>query len=298
MKDEDFDLRTISLGAGVQSSAIYRMAVMGEIGPKPDYAIFADTQNEPPWVMDSLKSLQKWGDIPIVIATKGELGDEIRKAAALKDGYFANIPFWTESKEDPSRSTPIRRHCTSDFKIKVVQKKVRELLGLKPGQRAVGKYKVEEWIGISVDEVQRAKPSRVEWITTRWPLLFDKPMRRAEIKLWLTNNGFPIPGKSACVFCPYRPALEYARWRDEEPEVFAEAVKWDETLRSGLAESTANSYGSPSDDGLLIGMNSPAYIWKDLKPLSELPSTAELEGRDDAQIDMFNDGCETGMCGV
>jgi hypothetical protein len=283
--DDDFDMRTISLGAGVQSSAIYRMAVMGEIGPRPDYAIFADTQNEPPWVMESLESLRKWGDIPIVIATKGELGDDIRKAVGLKEGHFANIPFWTRSKDNPELPTPLRRHCTSDFKIKVVHKKVRELLGLKPGQRASGKYRVEEWIGISVDEVMRAKPSRVDWIETRWPLLYDKPMRRFEIKAWLEANGFPIPGKSACVFCPYRRPIEYARWRDEEPEVFAQAVEWDEMLRS-------------SESGLLKGMNDAAYIWKDLKPLRELPSVAELESRDDNQLDMFNDGCETGMCGV
>ena len=284
MKD-DFDLRTISLGAGVQSSAIYRMAVMGEIGPRPDYAIFADTQHEPPWVMESLESLRKWGDIPIVIATKGELGDEIRKAVGLKEGHFANIPFWARSTDNPDVATPLRRHCTSDFKIRVVHKKVRELLGLKPGQRASGKYRVEEWIGISVDEVMRAKPSRVDFIESRFPLLFDRPMRRAEIKLWLESNGFPIPGKSACIFCPYRKPIEYARWRDEEPEVFAQAVEWDEMLRS-------------SESGLLKGMKDAAYIWKDLKPLRELPSVAELEGRDDAQLDMFNDGCETGMCGV
>lgn len=281
---EDFDLRTISLGAGVQSSAIYRMAVMGEIGPRPDYAIFADTQNEPRWVMESLESLRKWGDIPIVVATKGELGDDIRKAVGKKEGHFANIPFWTRTN-DSERATPLRRHCTSDFKIQVVHKKVRELLGLKPGQRAVGKYRVEEWIGISVDEVQRAKPSRVDWIESRWPLLYDKPMRRVEIKAWLEANGFPIPGKSACVFCPYRKPLEYAKWRDEEPEAFAEAVEWDELLRSGPG-------------GVLKGMVHPAYIWRELKPLSELPSVEELEQRDDAQLDMFNDGCETGMCGV
>ena len=282
---KDFDLRTISLGAGVQSSALYRLAVMGEITPKPDYAIFADTQNEPPWVMESVESLRKWGDIPIIVATKGELGDEIRKAVGLKKGYFANIPFWTRSKDNPELSTPIRRHCTSDFKIKVVHKKVRELLGLKPGQRASGKYRVEEWIGISVDEMMRAKPSRVDWIESRWPLLYDKPMRREDIKLWLKKNNFPIPGKSACIFCPYRRPVEYAIWRDEEPEVFAQAVKWDEMLRSGK-------------DGLLKNINDKAYIWKDLRPLSELPSVKELEGKDDAQVEMFNDNCETGMCGV
>lgn len=283
--DEHFDLRTISLGAGVQSSALYRMAVMGLIGPKPDYAIFADTQNEPYWVTDSVKELQKWGDIPIIVATRGELGDEIRKAAGIRDGRFANIPFWTQSAENPDRSTPMRRHCTSDFKIQVVQKTVRELLGLKPGERAAGRFKTEEWIGISIDEVQRAKPSRVDWIKTRWPLLYDIPMRRSEIQQWLEANGFSIPRKSACVFCPYRQPIEYANWRENEPEVFAEAVAWDELLRSGAT-------------GRLKGMQGEAFIWKDLKPLRELPSVEELESRDDAQLDMFNDGCETGMCGV
>ena len=89
MKDQDFDLRTISLGAGVQSSAIYRMAVMGEIGPKPDYAIFADTQNEPPWVMETVQSLQKWGDIPIVIASNHQL------SAVLKLGMKWFLVFCT-----------------------------------------------------------------------------------------------------------------------------------------------------------------------------------------------------------
>jgi len=279
------DLRTISLGAGVQSSACYRLAVMGEIGPRPDYAIFADTQNEPPWVMESLKELREWGDIPIVVATRGELGDEIKKAVGTQEGRFSSVPFWTSSKSEPGKATPIRRHCTSDFKIEVIHKKVRELLGLKPGEHAKGKYRAEEWIGISVDELERAKPSRVDWITSRFPLLFDKPMRRDEIKLWLTDNGFPIPGKSACVFCPYRKPIEYAKWRDEAPEQFEEAVRWDKSLRSGK-------------DGLLKGMNEKAYIWKDLRPLEELPSVEELEGRDDAQLDLFNDGCDTGMCGV
>ena len=36
---DGFDLRVISLGAGVQSTALYRMAVMEIVGPKPDFAI-------------------------------------------------------------------------------------------------------------------------------------------------------------------------------------------------------------------------------------------------------------------
>ena len=37
----------VSLGAGVQSSAMALMAAAGEISPMPRAAIFADTQAEP-----------------------------------------------------------------------------------------------------------------------------------------------------------------------------------------------------------------------------------------------------------
>ena len=279
----DFDLRIISLGAGVQSSALYRLAVLGEVGPKPDYAIFADTQCEPPWVYENLAELEAWGDIPILRPSAGSLGDKISKAVGNQEGHFANIPFWTRSKDGAS-AAPLRRHCTSEFKINVVKRQVRDILGLEPGQRAAGKFRVEEWVGISIDEVQRAKPSRFSWVTTRWPLLYDIPMRRPEIKDWMRRKGFKIPGKSACTFCPYRQPVEYARWRAEEPELFEEACEWDELLRSG-------------ETGLLKGMRDEAYIWRDLRPLRELPPLEELEKRDDRQINLFENECE-GMCGV
>ena len=40
-------INVLSLGAGVQSSAMALMAAKGEITPMPDCAIFADTQAEP-----------------------------------------------------------------------------------------------------------------------------------------------------------------------------------------------------------------------------------------------------------
>jgi len=257
------------------------MAVTGELTPKPEYAIFADTQSEPKRVYENLDALEQWGDIPIERPTAGSLGEAVREGVNSTGGRFASVPFWVEGSGGDS--TPGRRHCTREYKIDVVKRRVRELLGLHPGQRAAGKYRVEEWVGISVDEVQRARPSRYEWITTRWPLLFDVPMRRAEIKLWLQNNGFPIPGKSACTFCPYRKPIEYARWREDEPELFEEACRWDELIRS---------------NGTMRGMKNRQFIWRELKPLRELPPLSELEGKDDAQLDMFNDGCDTGMCGV
>lgn len=52
--DKQQMFRVISLGAGVQSTTMALMAAHGEIGPMPDCAIFADTQDEPPEVYDHL----------------------------------------------------------------------------------------------------------------------------------------------------------------------------------------------------------------------------------------------------
>ena len=275
----DFDLRIIALGAGVQSSTMYLMACGGEIGPRPDYAIFADTQQEPPWVHEQLDRLERLGSIPIRRATAGDLGEAVRKGVNSTGGRFAAVPFWMRGED--GREAPGRRQCTREYKIEAIAQEIRRILGLKKGQHAAGKYLVEEWIGISVDEVTRAKPSRYSWIKTRWPLLFDRPMRRSDCLAWLKGADFPLPKKSACTFCPYRQTVDYARWREELPDLFDEACQWDELIRSSGTETDPNK---------------KQYISRLLIPLREIPTVNELD-KDADQIDLFGNECE-GMCGV
>ena len=45
--DEDVH-HIISLGAGVQSTALYLMAALGQLEPTPEAAVFADTRWNPP----------------------------------------------------------------------------------------------------------------------------------------------------------------------------------------------------------------------------------------------------------
>lgn len=151
-----YNLRVISLGAGVQSTTLYRMAALGEITPLPDVAIFADTQQEPSWVYENLDRLeQDHGDvIPIRRATRGNLGESVKVG-------FASVPFWVKGSD--GRETLGRRQCTREFKIDVVKREIRTLLGLRRGERAQGRFLVEEWVGISLDEAHRAKPSRASF---------------------------------------------------------------------------------------------------------------------------------------
>lgn len=54
---------------------------------------------------------------------------------------------------------------------------------------------------------------------------------RDDCKNWLAKTWpWPVP-RSACVFCPYRGNAEWAAMKADEPEDFAQAVKFDETIR-------------------------------------------------------------------
>jgi len=279
-----YDLRVLSLGAGVQSSALYLMALDGLITPRPDFAVFADTQQEPPWVYENLWRLCEEGSnaIPIRIATVGDLGATVvtkTQSRATHSGRFASVPFWVKGQD--GRAAPGRRQCTREYKIDAVKRETRKALGLRHRQRAAGKYVVEEWIGISMDEASRAKPSRDKWRVSRWPFLYDLPMRRDAISRWLHDRGWPVVKKSACVFCPWRQPWEYAKWRDDEPELFAAACRWDDKIRDA-----SNS-----------GFTSEQYLTRLLIPLRDLPPWQELKQDNSAQLNLFENECE-GMCGL
>ena len=279
----EYDLRVISLGAGVQSSTLYRMAALGEIpGPMPSAAIFADTQAESPHVYEQVDALEAehGGTIPIVRATAGSLLEMVNDALDPDSSRrFASVPFWVQN---PNGSRGLgRRQCTREMKVAVVKKAIRGLLGLKPRERAAGRFRVESWIGISLDEAQRAKPARDSWIFHRWPFLYDVPMRRTDCLRWNEERGFPLPRRSACWFCPFGSESEYARMRESDPELFEKACQLDDALRSPTRRRET-----------LVG---DEYVLHSLIPLRELPSIDEVENR--AQLDLFGHECE-GMCGV
>jgi len=169
-------LNILSLGAGVQSSTLALMAAKGEITPMPDCAIFADTGAEPTQVMEYLAYLESILPFPVYKVMKGGgLMQNIIKSA--RGERYAGAPFFTESKS--KNGGKLRRQCTTEFKIEPIIKKVRELMGLKRGQRAKKGIQVIQYIGISTDEATRMKPSQKKYIEHRWPLI-ELGMSRAD----------------------------------------------------------------------------------------------------------------------
>lgn len=284
-------LTTISLGAGVQSTTLALMAKHRDIIPMPDCAIFADTGEEPKAVYAHLAWLMAEGVLPFPVhitkawdgfgkpGIKGPLGDEILASVARGGrgaGGHSRPPFFTLN-DDGSKGM-IRRQCTGDYKIDVIQQRIRRLLNLKRGQHWPKKVVVEQWVGISTDEATRMKPSLIPAIRSRWPLI-ESGMSRKGCLAWLKAHGYPEPPKSACTFCPFHSDAEWRRIRDTDPEGWARSIQIDEAIRHGLTGKS---------------LSAALFLHAQRVPLAQVDlSTAEERG----QLNLFENEC-AGVCGV
>ena len=273
-------LRVLSLGAGVQSSTLALMIHKGEI-PMVDCAIFADTQAEPPKVYEWLEFIKKTVSYPVHIVTWRNLEQDVLDASQGKYQAFT-IPFYTKNKETEQKGM-LMRQCTADYKIKPVTKKVRELLGYKKGERVdLKKVKVEMLMGISTDEMRRMRMNRLRYIDNQYPLINDFGMSRQDCIAWIKDNGYPMPTKSACYFCPFHSQSTWKEIKDNNPELFQKAVEMDKKIRNQEKYKIKNKF---KDD---------LYLHRSCEPLDKA-----LE--DDGQLNMFDAFdtiCDEGMCGV
>ena len=272
-------MRIVSLGAGVQSTVLALMAAKGEI-EMPDAAIFADTGWEPQAIYDHLDWLETELPFPVY---RVQLRD-IRQHSldTLKDDkYRYSLPFFFGDEGD-NKAGMAARQCTAEFKIKPIQKKVRELLGLNKGDRVPKTTTIENWMGITRDEIFRVKPSRIKYMPSRWPLI-EKNMTRHDCNLWFNENypDRPPLEKSSCIGCPYKSDAQWRDMKNNDPVAWIDVVGFDQALREG--------------DRHAFGQKAPVYVHQSLKPLDEVDFR---DATDHGQMEMFSaEECE-GFCGV
>lgn len=211
-------LRVLSLGAGVQSTTLLMLAAEGRL-PKLDAAIFADTGWEPRAVYEHLDRLEREvaqsAGIPVYRVSAGN----IRSDALDPAHRFASMPLFIRNPDGGNGMT--RRQCTSEYKLKPIKAKVRQMLDY-PHPRPVprGVY-VEQWVGISRDEFGRAKDSGIQYLRSAFPLLdLDgaadgrEGWTRSDCQRYLTANGWASTPKSACIGCPFHGNAQWRQLRD------------------------------------------------------------------------------------
>lgn len=104
------------------------------------------------------------------------------------------------------------------------------------------------------------------------PLPFEKRMTRNDCINWLLKNGYDIPQKSACYFCPYRSTSEWKKVFLSN--YYDNVIKLDEKIR--------HSYPGCS-----------LYLHSSRTPLADVAKNS----LDDKQIPLWDSEC-LGICGV
>jgi hypothetical protein len=279
----------LNLGAGVQSTALYLMSIDGDEPevPRFDAAIFADTQEEPDEVYRHLEWLEKQGGPPIVRTTAGRLGDALDKSGvcAAGDVHLISIPAFTLSKTGDKGIIP--RQCTAEYKIKPIERLIREHCGGQFGRPLPKDVIVHQYMGLSFDEPKRvirvkqrflAKPANWRVHFPLWEMQWD----RGDCKSYLRKRmPYEVP-RSACVFCPFKSDSEWRRLKEGDQKGWRRAVEIDTACRTG---------GRFVDE---------RFLHKSCQPLDQVDLRPEDEKS--GQMNMFRhlqgfqDECE-GYCG-
>lgn len=183
------------------------MSALGVL-PRADAAVHADTTHERGETYEFAAKWTPWlkAQGMRVITTSDEKATQHPLDASTKQTH---VPLFTLSPNGKRGQT--RRSCTQRWKIAPLRRVASSLLQEREMKKTPGA--VIRWLGITLDEVQRARGSDVKYEELQYPFLtmFDKPMRRTDVVDWLIEHNLDVPVKSSCYFCPYH---DRATWQE------------------------------------------------------------------------------------
>ena len=210
---------TWNYGGGTQSVAIAVLVSQGKL-PKPEVVAIADTGRE---ATETWEYTDKW--VRPLLRSVGIEIQVVPHSLAKVDLYGGSagdtllIPAYTPN------GGALSTFCSGKWKADVMARFYRSL-GYGPSKP------IRTWIGISVDEMRRMKPSGTVWQELYHPLVWDARMRRDHCRAVVEDAGLPTPPKSSCWMCPYRRNTQWRRLRDHFPEDFEKACQFDEQVRA------------------------------------------------------------------
>ena len=251
-EDTHVSLRIFSFGGGVQSVAALVLAAQGKIPYQ--HFVFANTGND----SENPDTLRYIRDVAIPFAKQHGLfiwetrrpGPTLYQRVTRPGNKFAGIPMRLPNGK------PGRRGCTSDYKVKVLDKWLLDTCGIRKclaweqattrrvvkrmkqqgipcsyqlAKRAVIKHAPRPYaivgMGISLDEFSRARTlAATHWKALDYPLLRLRLTRDDCIAI-IEAAGLPVPPKSACWFCPFKSLAAWQELLEQKPAYFERAAE-------------------------------------------------------------------------
>ena len=268
-------LRVISYGGGVQSTALIVLAAQGII--EADAAVMSNVgdDSELPQTMEYVRNIiQPWAAEqgfpvhvvdPIRHGQKTTLYQEITKEGSNR----TLIPVFGE------KGNPLGRACTADFKVRVINRWLRE-------NGASKKNKATVLLGISTDEIERAGRGKEETVSIReYPLLLLGHDRTACSQI-IRDAGLPVPPKSSCFFCPFHSETTWRELRRDQPDLFEKAQQLEDHLQNR---------------NVVRGVEKQVYLTRK-GALNKLRLSDQIAEAGPSLFDseIGSDGCDSGFC--
>lgn len=182
----------------------------------------------------------------------------------------------------------IRRQCTSEYKIVPIERFIKkELLGRKGSEKLPTSCVVQNWFGISMDEMQRIRSPDKPWKSFYYPLIglenfvgkqnwLDRSIAktRQDCIAWHKQRKLLVPPRSACIGCPFHTNVEWLHMKENSPKEFEQACKVDDSIRNNI-------------------QNGQVFLHRSCIPLRDVIFEKEVKYKEFSLLDEC-----TGMCGV
>lgn len=218
-------MNIVSYGGGTNSTAM--LIGLMERGIQIDLILFADTGGEKPhtykYVDHFSKWLQEYGmpEITIVTAPNKTLEKD-----CLDRKVLPSVAYGFKS-------------CSQRWKGQPQNKFLNNWQPAKDVWAAGGK--VNKLIGFDADEPQRAKDYEDKKYTVAYPLL-EWDWGREECIEVIEKIGLPLPGKSACFFCPSSKKQEILFLARKYPELAQRAIDMEANAELTAIKGLGRSY--------------------------------------------------------
>lgn len=199
--------RVLSFGGGVNSVSL--LLAEERDAAHIDLVVFADTGEEHD------RTIRYWNKRVVPYCDGRGI-----PALRLTSQKGCLVDYYTSRSAVPSVHL---RDCTKKFKVAVVRSFLRDL-SVRTGVMV---------LGIAWDEIERMRTSDVRWLRNEYPLI-DRRMTRAACEAVIAAHGWPSPGKSGCLGCPFMGTRGIARLFRESPAEFA---RWERMENRAIAKN-------------------------------------------------------------
>lgn len=222
-----------SYGGGTQSVAIAVLILQGKL-PRPDYAVMADTGRERTRTWDYKRqvvdpALAAIG-LEIVVASKDDY-----RAPDLYRGQTLLIPAFTTHA---GRVGKLPTFCSKEWKTRIMRRYMTETAGVRV---------YDQWLGFSIDELERMKHNEIKSVTNVYPLI-DLRYSREMCAVLVESFGWPAPPKSACWMCPNRADPNWIDMKRNDPDDFQRAVVFEREIQQADPHVWLHSSGVALDN--------------------------------------------------